>query len=68
MGPMLFLFAFILINFSRLVNIYAITRICNITRNTSKIDQNSIFIMWFSGFRGAMAFALSLKSAEMLPE
>ncbi len=64
MGPSLFIFAYIFIQFARYVNIKLISSILNRYRTKNKINTTYRFMMWFSGFRGAMAFALSLKSIE----
>lgn len=44
---------------SRFANIYPLTRLVNRWR-THKISDKNQLIMWFSGLRGAVAFALSL--------
>ena len=39
--------------------------IINKFRQNNIIDKNGKFLIWFAGFRGAMAYALSLKSSEI---
>lgn len=56
MGPMLFLCAFLIINFSRYINIYSISELLNYYRKKNKITPTFKFIIWFSGFRGAMGY------------
>lgn len=43
----------------RLVNIFPLSLLVNRFR-THKISRQMMFIMWFSGLRGAIAYALSL--------
>lgn len=47
---------------ARLLNILICSRIANITRKDNIIDGRKQFFLWFAGVRGAMAFALALKS------
>lgn len=46
--------------FSRLANIFPLAAVINMYRNEDRISGKTQFIMWFSGLRGAIAFALSL--------
>jgi sodium/hydrogen exchanger 8 len=52
----------------RMFNIFLCSRITNLTRHDNHIDNKKQFFLWFSGARGAMAFALSLKSVKDFPE
>mmetsp|Transcript_11750 Transcript_11750/g.35822 ORF Transcript_11750/g.35822 Transcript_11750/m.35822 type:complete len:583 (+) Transcript_11750:234-1982(+) len=54
------LFAIILTVLSRAANIFPLSLLVNRYRGEAKISAKSQFIMWFSGLRGAIAFALSL--------
>lgn len=54
------------LNFARLLNIIIVTSLVNCSRTTSKIPPKMQFIMWLSGLRGAMAYALALKCATDL--
>jgi len=40
--------------------------IVNIARTESKITKQKKFFLWFAGVRGAMAFALAIKSQKEL--
>lgn len=62
MGIVLFISSLIIILLSRYFNIIIVSFIVNRYRTRSVIAENYRFILWFSGFRGAMAFALSLDS------
>ncbi|KAJ8905939.1 hypothetical protein NDN08_002440 [Rhodosorus marinus] len=53
-------FAIVLTLASRAANIFPLSRVVNKYRGNAKIDAKNQFIMWFSGLRGAIAFALSL--------
>lgn len=64
MGASLFIFSFLIINISRYANIEIIAFLLNRYRSKNKINKIFRFFMWFSGFRGSMAYALSMKSSE----
>ncbi|XP_052816436.1 sodium/hydrogen exchanger 8-like isoform X2 [Mya arenaria] len=57
--PSLIIWAIVLILLGRAVNIFPLSFISNYFRE-HKITKKQQFIMWFSGLRGAIAFALSL--------
>ncbi|KAH3769234.1 sodium/hydrogen exchanger 8-like isoform X2 [Dreissena polymorpha] len=57
--PSLIIWAIILILLGRAANIFPLSFISNYFRE-HKITRKQQFIMWFSGLRGAIAFALSL--------
>lgn len=57
--PALVIWAIALILIGRAVNIFPLSLIANYFRE-HKITRKQQFIMWFSGLRGAIAFALSL--------
>lgn len=44
----------------RAANIFPLSFLVNEYRGEAKISAKNQFIMWFSGLRGAIAFALSL--------
>ena len=47
---------------ARAVNIWIVTFLVNKSRNHKKITPKFQFVMWLAGLRGAMAYALALKS------
>lgn len=51
------------LNFARFLNILIVTAIVNCTRTETKISAKLQSVMWISGLRGAMAYALALKCA-----
>lgn len=54
------------LNFARFLNIGIVTTLVNCSRDKSRIDFKTAFVMWISGLRGAMAYALALKAATQL--
>ena len=54
------------LNFARFLNIWIVTSLVNCSRTESKISRNMQTVMWVSGLRGAMAYALALKSVTDL--
>jgi hypothetical protein len=53
---------------SRALNIYPCSLAVNVLRPTGlRIPQSHQFVLWFSGLRGAMAFAIALEAAEAMP-
>lgn len=65
MGIWLFLFSILNLNFSRFLNVRFCTWAANLTRSEpSKIKPKTEFVIWFSGLRGAMAYALALSCAK----
>jgi len=54
------------LNFARFLNILIVTQLVNCSRSKTKIPPKMAFIMWLSGLRGAMAYALALKCATDL--
>jgi len=55
--------AIFIVLFSRTFNIYPLTALINLGRTPdTKIDMRFQFVMWFSGLRGAIAFALALEA------
>ncbi|KAI6182152.1 Sodium/hydrogen exchanger [Aphelenchoides bicaudatus] len=57
--PMFLLFSIILLFVSRAANIFPLSFLVN-RCSRDKISAKNQFIMWFSGMRGAVAFALAL--------
>ncbi|KAI3426063.1 hypothetical protein D9Q98_008031 [Chlorella vulgaris] len=54
---------------SRALNIYPCSLAVNVLRPTGlRIPQSHQFVLWFSGLRGAMAFAIALEAAEAMPD
>lgn len=53
--------SFILV-FARFVNVAVITLISNQYRNKNRLSFKHFLVLWYSGFRGAMATALSLSA------
>ena len=66
MGWGLVITTIINLNFARFLNIWIVTSLVNCSRTESKISRNMQQVMWFSGLRGAMAYALALKSVTDL--
>ena len=61
-----FVFPFVLVSFlaiavARALNIYPLSFILNVGRKT-RIPMNYQHMLWFSGLRGAMAFALAMQN------
>ena len=54
------------LNLARLLNILIVTKLVNCSRTSTKISGKMQFVMWLSGLRGAMAYALALKCATDL--
>ena len=50
------------LNFARFLNIYLVTSLVNCHRTNTKLNKKEQGVMWLSGLRGAMAYALALKS------
>ena len=47
---------------ARALNVGIVSYLVNKSRTTKKINRKFQFVMWVSGLRGAMAYALALKS------
>jgi len=67
-GYALLIFSFVIIIFSRFVQIKLLSTILNNFRTQSKINERFQFVMFYSGFRGAMAFALAVNATQTFPE
>lgn len=57
--PSFIIWSIILTLIARAANIYPLSYLCNYFRD-HKITKKMMFIMWFSGLRGAIAYALAL--------
>ena len=66
MGWALVVTTVINLNVARFLNILIVTSIVNCTRTDTKISKKMQSVMWISGLRGAMAYALALKCATDL--
>ena len=66
MGWGLALTTVINLNFARFLNVMIVTALVDCSRSKSKIPNKMKFVMWIAGLRGAMAYALALKSATDL--
>lgn len=67
MGTGLVITTILNLNFARFLNIMIVTSLVNCSRTEkTKIPNKIKFIMWLSGLRGAMAYALALKCATDL--
>lgn len=66
MGWGLVITTIINLNFARFLNIWIVTSLVNCSRTETKISREMQQVMWFSGLRGAMAYALALKSVTDL--
>ena len=60
MGFFFFILVFIIINLARYINIKICSYFLNKYRLRNPINRITEFLLWFSGFRGAMAYALAL--------
>ena len=67
MGWGLFLTTYLNLNLARILNVGTVVFIVNKTRESSKITGKELFVLWFSGLRGAMAYALALSCATDFP-
>ena len=68
MGIGLFLTSILNLNLSRFLNVRFCTWCANFTRSEeSKIKPKTEFVIWFSGLRGAMAYALALSCVADFP-
>ena len=54
------------VNLARFLNIMITTSLVNWSRSETKIPRKMQFVMWLSGLRGAMAYALALKCSTEL--
>ena len=52
----------IVLNVSRFLNIFLTASLANICRSRQRITFKTGFVLWISGLRGAMAYALAMKS------
>jgi sodium/hydrogen exchanger 8 len=55
------------LNISRFLNISIISFLVNKSRNENVVTKKFQFLMWLSGLRGAMAYALALKCSIDFP-
>ena len=55
------------LNLARALNVFVVSALVNSTREKNKITPKMQGVMWLSGLRGAMAYALALKCATELP-
>jgi len=67
MGWGLFVTTILNLNFTRFLNVGLCTYLANKSRTESKIDFKTSVVIWFSGLRGAMAYALALSCAVDFP-
>jgi solute carrier family 9 (sodium/hydrogen exchanger), member 8 len=67
LGWGLFITTIINLNLSRLLNVGVCTFLINKTRTETKFSTKEFFVIWFSGLRGAMAYALALSCAVDFP-
>lgn len=53
------------LNIARAINVLIVSKLVNLTRsNKTRITGKQQFVLWISGLRGAMAYALSLQSIQ----
>lgn len=56
------------LNLARFLNILIVSFLANRGRSKSeRINKKQQFVMWIAGLRGAMAYALAMKSLNDLP-
>lgn len=65
--PSFIIWSVILCLLGRAANIYPLAYLCNYFRE-HKISKKMMFIMWFSGLRGAVSYSLSLNSVGFTQE
>lgn len=63
MGWGLLLTTILNLNIARLINVGICSWLANRSRTTHRITAKMAFVLWLSGLRGAMAYALALKAA-----
>jgi len=63
MGVPLLIGTIINLNIARALNVLIVTGLLNKFRTKNKFSGKLKFVMWFSGLRGAMAYALAMKSS-----
>jgi hypothetical protein len=61
-------YAIFVILVARAAHVLTCSFFINLTRKTNKVSPKFQFILWFSGFRGAMAFALAIESIFLMPD
>lgn len=66
MGWGLILTTVLNLNLARFLNIFIVSGLVNCQRTETKLDKKIQGVMWVSGLRGAMAYALALKSVTDL--
>ena len=66
MGWGLFLTTLINLNVARALNVFIVSYFVNCSRTDTKLSGKMQTVMWISGLRGAMAYALALKSVTDL--
>jgi sodium/hydrogen exchanger 8 len=54
---------FLNFNIARALNVFLVSKIVNKQRTKHKINNKVQFVMWISGLRGAMAYALAMQAA-----
>lgn len=59
---------FVAILVARAVNIIIGCLVMNLSRKKHKITFGHAFLMWFSGFRGALAFSMGIICFNMFPD
>jgi sodium/hydrogen exchanger 8 len=58
----LIIFTIIILNIARLMNIVITSALVNCCRKRRRLGIKTQFVLWVSGLRGAMAYALAMKS------
>ena len=66
MGPLLFIFSYVIVNVTRYLMIIMISGIVNNYRSMTAISDEMQCVMWFSGFRGAMCKKFSPISFSLI--
>eukprot|EP00933_Yihiella_yeosuensis_P030012 TRINITY_DN23693_c0_g1_i1.p1 TRINITY_DN23693_c0_g1~~TRINITY_DN23693_c0_g1_i1.p1 ORF type:complete len:610 (-),score=86.06 TRINITY_DN23693_c0_g1_i1:226-2055(-) len=59
--PGLVFFSVLSITVARAAHVFPITKALNVVRQSRKVSNNMAVVMWVSGLRGAIAFALALR-------
>ena len=68
MGAWTMIFTIINLGIARYANVYFVSWIVNKFRSKNQVNSRFKFVMWVSGLRGAMAYALALESLIDFPK
>lgn len=63
---MTYVIGFLTILVARFLNVLVMVVLLNFCRSKNKIKFGHAFLLWFSGFRGALAFTMGIIASEEL--